>query len=99
MSLHRHEAQGRHVVLVFPDGEQRIRALCATNDDAWQACRLLDKAHYMNHGQRRYTEAARLIHRATLIDGFEWLGQDKEIGAKRCLLRLWNRAQLGMVAK
>ena len=60
----------RDVVLCFPDGEQRLAAVCDYPDTAAQ---FLNRARYANDVRRQYTNAARLIARAEALPGFAWV--------------------------
>lgn len=65
-----YKAVGNQVIMEWPHGETQLRANC---EQAAKAAELLNKAGYLNDCKRKYTAAARLIHQAEQLDGFQWI--------------------------
>ena len=71
----RHDSVGRQVLIVFADGEERVRAIVGSDADARRAAALLDKARDLNDRQRKYTAAARAIAECQALPGFRWVNE------------------------
>ena len=60
------------IIIVYPDGEEYIRATAADNETAVIASRRMEQASHANDVKRQYTKAARLMASCEELPGFAW---------------------------